>query len=277
VSSKTHFVGQTEWGGLASSNDKDDRAVVVDDRASGKMMNNRRQLLATTSLAHVMVVGAFIANDVVVRLRFAERSDRRNNLRHVPLRSSDYESSDQSIDNILSSTSIGDITQNLHGGKYQFSETQYLAGGSLMGQQFAESLYSSCNDASFEEDDEVPKWALKIRHPDKHEGKQLNGVLAFNDCAKSHTISIKNDERSWEQYFVYVLSSNVQEQPFQISPLRGHLAPRGGASNACDASKPYLDSADITVELIGNGRPLGRTLLVAGTEAEIWRYELKIE
>jgi hypothetical protein len=39
------------------------------------------------------------------------------------------------------SKSIGDVVQNLHGGKYKFSsETQYLAGGSVIGQQFAESF-----------------------------------------------------------------------------------------------------------------------------------------
>lgn len=245
-------------------------------------MKHRHQplLLLVTSLAHVMVVGAFcISNNIVVHLRYAERRGR-----DVPLRNSDHESSDNII--ISSSTSIGDITQNLHGGKYQFSETQYLAGSSLMGQQFAESLYSSCNDeaGSVEEDDEVvPKWALKMQHPDEHEGKQLTGVLTFTDCNKTHTISITNDERSWEKYFVYVIlpsSSSIVEQSFQISPPRGHLAPRGGASNACDASKPYSDSAHITIELLeNNNRPLfgGITLLVVGTEAEIWRYELNIE
>jgi len=268
------------------------------------MMNRRRHLLllvASLYNAQVMVGAFFVSNGNIVQLRHAAergvRSIGRDELlrnsgrierggnssngqdRYVLLRSSNHESSDQSIDT-TSSTSIGDITQNLHGGKYQFSETQYLAGGSLMGQQFAESLYSSCNDEeSLEEEDELPKWALRLQQPDAHEGKQLKGVLTFNDCAKSHTIAITNDERSWEKYYAHILPSNV-EQSFRISPLRGHLAPRGGASNACDASKPYSDSAHVTIEFIGDDHDniVGEeVLLVVGTEAEIWRYQLSIE
>eukprot|EP00985_Skeletonema_marinoi_P001549 scaffold620_cov180-Skeletonema_marinoi.AAC.2 len=269
------------------------------------MMNRRRHLLllvASLYNAQVMVGAFFVSNGNIVQLRHAtERGGRsigRDELlrnsnrtergyssngqdRYVLLRSSNQESSDQSIDTTSSSTSIGDITQNLHGGKYQFSETQYLAGGSLMGQQFAESLYSSCNDEEGveEEDDELPKWALRLQQPDAHEGKQLKGALTFNDSAKSHTITITNDERSWEKYYAYVLPSYV-EQSFRISPLRGHLAPRGGASNACDASKPYSDSVHVTIEFIGDDHDniVGEeVLLVVGTEAEIWRYQLSIE
>ena len=50
---------------------------------------------------------------------------------------------------------IGDLVQNLHGGKYQFSDTQYLAGNSLIGQEFAESLYSSrgVDESNVDEED----------------------------------------------------------------------------------------------------------------------------
>ena len=33
--------------------------------------------------------------------------------------------------------------------------------------------------------------------------------------------------------------------PLVVRPRSGSLAPRGGASNACDASNPYSDSATI--------------------------------
>ena len=246
------------------------------------MINRRRPLVLLTPSVVVTVMdvgGAFISNNNIVHLRYTERGGRSNGRDRdvLPLRNRNSNHDDDSR-----STSIGDITQNLHGGKYQFSETQYLAGGSLMGQQFAESLYSSsCDDevSGVEEDFEIPKWALKLQQPDEHEGKQRTSALTFTDSEKSHTISITNDERSWEQYFAYVLSSTV-EQSFQISPLRGHLAPRGGASNACDASKPYSDSAHITIELSGNDHAdiVGEeVLLVVGTEAEVWRFELNIE
>ena len=241
-------------------------------------------LMVVTSVNVVLIEAFFVpSNNVNVQLvRSSKGCNRIGNYRDILLRSGNNEMSDQSNDNTSSSpTSIGDITQNLHGGKYQFSETQYLAGSSLMGQQFAESLYSSCDSKEVleEDDDELPKWALKLQQPEAHEGKQLSGVLTFNEVAKSNTISVKNDERSWEQYFVYILPRNL-EQSFQISPLRGHLAPRGGASNVCDASKPYSDAAHITINLVG-GYPAEsveeQKLLVVGTEAEVWRYELNFE
>ena len=65
-----------------------------------------------------------------------------------------------------STTSIGSVVQNLHEGKYQFSDTQYLAGSSLVGQQFAESLYASCDndhDHSTNEDAwVVGGWITKV-------------------------------------------------------------------------------------------------------------------
>ena len=54
----------------------------------------------------------------------------------------------------------------MHGGKYQFSDTQYLAGNSLIGQEFANSLYSAgdVDESSVDEqDDELPNWALKLQ------------------------------------------------------------------------------------------------------------------
>lgn len=249
------------------------------------MAMNRRRHHDVFLLSFSSLVTAKLMVDAFVPLKHAGGGQGgKSNRRDVLLRNTNQEpSSDQWIETTSSSTSIGDITQNLHGGKYQFSETQYLAGGSLMGQQFAESLYSSCDneDSLMEEEDELPKWALKLQQPDEHKGKQLAGTLTFNDSTKSHTVSITNDERSWEKYYVYVLPNNTVQQSFQLSSLRGHLAPRGGASNACDASKPYSDSAHITIELISEDYATNiagdEVLLIVGTEAEIWRYRLNVE
>ena len=198
--------------------------------------------------------------------------------------------------------SIGELTQNLHGGKYQFSDTQYLSGNSIIGQQFAESLYSSSssggsgscnmdnNDEDFMDNEEIPKWAMRLQQPSEHKkGRQLTGTLTFTSSNNTHTITIKNEERSWEQYFAYIFRSSdnnnsiaateASEDLFQLSSVRGHLAPRGGASNACDASKPYLDSADIRIEFVGDPQQAvvkdEELLLVVGTEAEVWRWQLK--
>ena len=56
------------------------------------------------------------------------------------------------------------------------------------------------------------------------------------------------------------------------------LAPRGGAWNICDETKPYLDNAHISIERIGDAAKSDKDgwLLVVGTEAEVWRYRLDI-
>jgi hypothetical protein len=198
-------------------------------------------------------------------------------------------------DDFSSKKSIGELTQNLHGGKYQFSDsTQYLSGNSIIGQQFAESLYSSSsgccvdnNDEDFMDNEEIPKWAMRLQQPTEHKGRQLTGTLTFTSSNNVHTITIKNDERSWEKFYAYILGSSdknsnsiaaiASEDLFQLSSVRGHLAPRGGASNACDTSKPYLDSADIRIEFVGDPQQAAvdeELLLVVGTEAEVWRWQL---
>ena len=65
---------------------------------------------------------------------------------------------------------------------------------------------------------------------------------------------------------------------FNLSPLTGTLAPRGGASNLCDETKPYLDYANISIERVGDAAANDKDgwLLVVGTEAEVWRYRLDI-
>ena len=222
---------------------------------------------------------------------------------HSQLQSHAEEHYDYDFPSSSPKKSIGELTQNLHGGKYQFfSDTQYLSGNSIIGQQFAESLYSSSSsvsgscvdnndDEDFMDNEEIPKWAMRLQQPTEHEGRQLTGTLTFTSSNNVHTITIKNEERSWEQYFAYILGASdnnnnsiavattASEDLFQLSSVRGYLAPRGGASNACDASRPYLDSADIRIEFVGDPQAavdatIGKDeelLLVVGTEAEVWR------
>lgn len=234
-------------------------------------------LVAAFLVGHLMVVSAFTTCSIQQQLSFM----RPNQL--------------QSHADDFSKKSIGELTQNLHGGKYQFSDTQYLSGNSIIGQQFAESLYSSssasgsCVDNSDEDfivNEEKPKWAMRLQQPNEHKGRQLTGTLTFTSSNNMHTITIKNEERSWEQFYAYILGSSnsiatASEDLFQLSSVRGHLAPRGGASNACDASKPYSDSADIRIEFVGDPQAAATTfvtdeelLLVVGTEAEVWRWQL---
>jgi len=183
--------------------------------------------------------------------------------------------------------SIGDVVKNLHGGKYQFSDTQYLAGNSLIGQEFAESLYSSggVDESNVDEDEECQKWVLRLQDPTEQSTKPTSGTLMFDEQHTSHSITIKNDERSWEKYYAYILStssSHIDVCPFRIiSQTTGVLAPRGGASNLCGDESTYLDNAIISIEWrIGSSGDSGIAandwLLVVGTEAEVWRYRLTV-
>mmetsp|Transcript_9883 Transcript_9883/g.21380 ORF Transcript_9883/g.21380 Transcript_9883/m.21380 type:complete len:290 (-) Transcript_9883:39-908(-) len=209
-----------------------------------------------------------------------------------------------------SSSSIGDVVQNLHGGKYQFSETQYLAGGSVVGRQFAESLYSSCDnddddDGNGDDEEELPRWAMRLQDPTTISAAELAAMdeLKFDIEHKMHSIVIKNEERSWERYYAFLLPNNHDDNKnnrkgvvsgssgsgdscFRVSSSTGSLAPRGGASNVCDVTKPYSDSAIISIEWnmgiavegVGgdNDRKNNDWLLVVGTEAQVWRYRLLI-
>lgn len=190
------------------------------------------------------------------------------------------------------------MVQNLHGGKYQFSsETQYLAGGSVIGRQFAESLYSSSPIESDcyvgedvienvdEEGGELPKWAKRLQTYEEQSAKPIRDTLIFS-TQQSHFITITNDERSWEKFYAFILQPQSMNNSdaidsnriFNLSPLTGTLAPRGGAWNICDETKPYLDYAHISIERIGDAAKSDKDgwLLVVGTEAEVWRYRLDI-
>jgi hypothetical protein len=192
-----------------------------------------------------------------------------------------------------SKRSIGDVTNNLHGGKYQFqqAEQSLLAGTSRIGQEFADSLYSSCDGADCEEEMEMPKWALRMSDPSEHIEGIITDTLSFvsDESIVENTVTITNEERSWERFHLFIFpwdggkEGNVLQVdnrndacPFATNINTGVLAPRGGASNACDANKPYSDSDEIIVTFDG-GKNVGDYLLVVGTGAEVWRYLLKIE
>ncbi|KAL7525091.1 hypothetical protein ACHAWF_001207 [Thalassiosira exigua] len=181
-------------------------------------------------------------------------------------------------------TSVGDVVRNLHGGKYRFSETQYLAGGSATGREFAESLCAGGGEEEATPDDddmgELPNWAKKLADFAEQSSKPLLGTLTLEEHNEMHTITIKNDERSWEKFYAFVLPDDGGGAVgFGISPASGTLAPRGGASNACDDTRPYSDEATIAIERRGGADAVAKgeeRLLVAGTEAEAWRYRLRV-
>lgn len=77
-------------------------------------------------------------------------------------------------------------------------------------------------------------------------------------------------------------ATRITRIPVTLQPRSGSLAPRGGASNACDANKPYSDSVQIRViqgqfSSIGSIQDDEEVWLVTGTEEEKWYYLLKLE
>jgi hypothetical protein len=154
--------------------------------------------------------------------------------------------------------SIGDAVQGLHGSKYQFNE----AGVSFEGQQFAEMGYSS-GEAEEEnyEDEPIPKWALKLQALTPHENAPELSIIGSTEDAAALVVDIKNDERSWEKYYAFILGDAGS---LVVEPRVGMLAPRGGANN-------YADTAQLKVTGAGSS---GNVWLVVGTEAERWTYKL---
>ena len=91
------------------------------------------------------------------------------------------------------------------------------------------------------------------------------GSMESQNQKQKHQVLIKNEERSWERYYAFILPyykegtecsagddhvhvANSASSCFGITPNMGSLAPRGGASNVCDESKPYSDGALLSIE-----------------------------
>ena len=172
---------------------------------------------------------------------------------------------------------LGDVVGGVHGGKYQFS-TRGFEG--FAGDEFASALAaSSANGASDDAGDEPwPKWATELRRPrggdvSEASAEEVEWVEMGTDG--SSTVRVANIYRSWDRFYATIFAdeaANAVDAPFVVvGPSCGDLAPRGGANNVCDASKPYLDHADIVVQAREAGREA--TLLVR-TEEEQWLFRL---
>jgi hypothetical protein len=126
-------------------------------------------------------------------------------------------------------------------------------------------------------------------------------------------VPITNECRTWEPYFAKIIrlmsgddngDGDVDvdadaDADQHVSPLfqieagtaHGTLAPRGGAANVCDESKPYSDTAFVgirhmhttatantstDVDVGGNLNNTTIHILVVGTEEEKWHYKLAL-
>ena len=85
-----------------------------------------------------------------------------------------------------------------------------------------------------------------------------------------------NRFRMWERFVARLVPEDAATS-FRLEPCAGILAPRGGANNACDASKPYPDSATVRVVHVGDEAPAAACCsccVLVGTEEEQWTYRL---
>ena len=170
---------------------------------------------------------------------------------------------------------IGDVVPGVHGGKYQFSDRGFEG---FAGDEFASALAaSSASGATDGADDEPwPKWATELRRPrggDVSEASVEEVEWVEMGTDGSATVRVANIYRSWDRFYATIFADDAAvSAPFVVvGPSSGDLAPRGGANNVCDASKPYLDHVDIVVQAREAGREA--TLLVR-TEEEQWIFRL---
>jgi len=204
--------------------------------------------------------------------------------------------------------SIGEVVGGLHGGKYQFdSPSAGLHDDCSFSGQGLNTPTQNINKDMVDEDLDLPNWAKKmfssclstntIENPTivqvPSNSNRLNGIIQYA------SVCIRNDERTWEHYYANILkypsttsypngninkmepiSYSINECPFRITRRHGSLAPRGGASNACDASQPYSDSVNINIihdETITFVQDSYSWWVVVGTEEEKWFYRLQLQ
>ena len=252
-------------------------------------------LLFALSLANIL----FKSNNLLINCLSTSKSFIHNNRKRLNQNTqiisgnSPLYSSIQEENNEGESRSIGNIVGNLHGGKYQFD----TPGSSMyqIGQEFAESLYSSSyaadDDNDHNEDNEPwPKWATRklITSPVLSTNVPNLALSSLSNEQQKLSVTITNQERTWERFYAQILffSENETFDPdpkglnnmhLQVTPTTGVLAPSGGANNACDETKPYSDSTILMVEIDSNysfGDTTGNYYLIACTEEETWCWKI---
>ena len=185
----------------------------------------------------------------------------------------------------------------MHGGKYQFGgfgtpPTSYYDDASFSG-------HGGVEQERFDDDDEpLPNWAQRMA-PNPNSSSNDVTILTvpsnsnpMDGMVYSASIEIRNEERTWEKFYAKLLSSDggggftevgFADAGLSVTPRSGSLAPRGGASNACDASQPYSDTAVLRVtqspdapNKTKNSSTNNDLWLVVGTEEEQWTYALDL-
>lgn len=158
------------------------------------------------------------------------------------------------------SRSVGDYVGGIHGGKYQF-DTWYsgttnvnvppwVDSGTTRGSGSSRKILAKVADSA------IPSWATRV--VDVESPAALRGTISLGEhnvgVSQGVAVTIKNDEISWEPFFATfeILEQRTSESNgittwVGVTPESGSLAPRGGANNACDGTRPYSDSCHFTV------------------------------
>jgi len=146
---------------------------------------------------------------------------------------------------------------------------RYLGRDRAAGMAFAEALASTRDSAlDVPGTGEIPAWAQRLAP----EREKLAGALAIAPGSEGSVV-LRNRYKTWEPFFVAL---HPPDGPWAVEPWQGTLAPRGGANNVCDPSKPYADTQTLAVRCCG-GEVGDEALLVVGTEEEQWTYSLRVD
>lgn len=187
-------------------------------------------------------------------------------------------------------SSIDDYVLNVHGGKYLFDDPSSI--GTAASREFVQSLYSSASDtvaaeAERAEEEEAmasrydawPNWAKRVvTNASAGVAGSTNNILQISRSGEVATVTIQNQYRTWEPYYLRIVGTNgvigaddaSNQCPYHIiSKIHGKLAPCGGVD-------VYSDSANIGIRYVGSSTVNDDEdwLLVAGTEDEQWYYRL---
>uniref|UniRef100_A0A7S4UN97 NADH:ubiquinone oxidoreductase intermediate-associated protein 30 domain-containing protein n=1 Tax=Ditylum brightwellii TaxID=49249 RepID=A0A7S4UN97_9STRA len=202
--------------------------------------------------------------------------------------------------------SVSDYMGGHHAGKFDF-DTRISGVTSLNYEKsliFDDLAGSDGSDgikilASIEDHDSDPKWATRNVFGSSGDSSTvlIEGTinLAENDAVNSGVgVMVKNDEISWEPFYVTIEKLGQRtaiispsELGLRISPSNGNLAPRGGANNACDESRPYSDRWEIKISKTSSNYAkkdydacldgsINDLCLVVRTEMDFWIWKISM-
>ena len=169
---------------------------------------------------------------------------------------------------------VSDWVGGVHGGKYEFGSPGSVSGA---GRDFASALASGGQGVTevtqADDADELPRWARAMQPQEPP-----TAILSFGAAGDVREVLVVNRFRTWERFFARLVPEDAAAS-FRLEPCGGTLAPRGGANNVCDASKPYPDSATVRVVHVGGEAPASASAccVLVGTEEEQWTYALSWE